>query len=447
MTTAASPFPFHVRKHTIPAQHVREFARATARSQEDVLRIHVKQYVPVDNPTPAPGDVTLIGAHANGFPKELYEALWADLHRRAPAAGFRIRGIWIADVANQGYSGELNEAALGDDPCWLDHARDLLHLTNVFRAEMPRPLVGIGHSFGGCVLAQLALLHPRLLTTLVLLDPVIVRFTLSPGGTGKAPAQSSTYRRETWPSRRDAAESFRRSPFYRSWDPRVLDAWIEHAIRDTPTLLFPDTKTGGNGKEVVGATLRTTKHQEVFTFFRPLWPHVRPDGSVSREGAPDFPPDLRDQIVGPQPPFPFYRGEGPAVLRRLPELQPSVMWVFGGTSDVSTPESRRSILERCGTGGGGSGGAPEGRVDQVVFEGLGHLFPMEVPDRCADVTATWIGREMARWREKEREYEEWARRPMREKTTLSREYIEKVGPPPTRAKKGPVEGADTESKL
>ncbi|KAI1632702.1 prolyl aminopeptidase-like protein [Biscogniauxia mediterranea] len=430
------PFPFHVKEHVVPAQHVREFARATARSQEDVLRISVKQYVPVDNPDPRPGDVTLIGAHANGFPKELYEALWAELHARAGGAGFRIRGIWIADVANQGYSGQLNEALLGDDPCWLDHARDLLHLTNVFRAEMPRPLVGVGHSFGGAVLAHLALLHPRLLTTLVLLDPVIVRFSLAPGGPGKGPAYASTFRRDTWPSRREAAESFRRSPFYRSWDPRVLDAWVEHAIRDVPTPLFPDAEA--SRRAGVGATLRTTKHQEVFTFFRPLWPHVRPDGTVDRDGAPDFDRDLLPDL-DPGSPYPFYRGEGPAVLRRLPELRPSALWVFGGTSDISTPESRASIAERCGVGHGGSGGTADGRVDQVVLEGRGHLFPMEVPGTCADMAAAWIGREMARWREREREYDAWVKRPMREKTTLSKEYVEKVGPPPARKKKGNAE--------
>ena len=32
---------------------------------------------------------------------------------------------------------------------WADHPRDLLHIINHFRKEMPRPLVGIGHSMGG----------------------------------------------------------------------------------------------------------------------------------------------------------------------------------------------------------------------------------------------------------------------------------------------------------
>lgn len=35
---------------------------------------------------------------------------------------------------------------------WLDHTRDLLHLINLKRDEMPRPIVGIGHSMGGAQL-------------------------------------------------------------------------------------------------------------------------------------------------------------------------------------------------------------------------------------------------------------------------------------------------------
>ena len=69
---------FRVIEHEVPAQHIREYRQATADSQEDVLFLNVKQYIPTSNPTPEMGDVTIIGAHANGFPKELYEPLWDD---------------------------------------------------------------------------------------------------------------------------------------------------------------------------------------------------------------------------------------------------------------------------------------------------------------------------------------------------------------------------------
>ena len=60
---------FEVREHVIPAQHIREYPQATANSQEEVLHIHVKQYIPRDNPNPSRGDVTILASHGNGFYK------------------------------------------------------------------------------------------------------------------------------------------------------------------------------------------------------------------------------------------------------------------------------------------------------------------------------------------------------------------------------------------
>jgi hypothetical protein len=62
---------FRIHEHIVPSQHIREYPRATAGEQEDVLQIAVKQYIPLDNLEPELGDVTIIGAHANGFPKVL----------------------------------------------------------------------------------------------------------------------------------------------------------------------------------------------------------------------------------------------------------------------------------------------------------------------------------------------------------------------------------------
>ena len=140
---------FKIIQHTIPCQHIRDYPQATAYEQEDVLHLAVKQYVPLDNPNPQPGDITIVGTHACGFPKELYEPLWEDVFTRAKSRNLRIRSIWIADLAQQGQSGVLNEELLGNEPSWNDHARDLLHLINLKRDQMPRPIVGMGHSMGG----------------------------------------------------------------------------------------------------------------------------------------------------------------------------------------------------------------------------------------------------------------------------------------------------------
>ncbi|KAK4038619.1 peroxisomal membrane protein LPX1 [Parachaetomium inaequale] len=385
---------FRVVEHTVNCSHSREYATATANGDADRPRLAVKQYIPLDNPSPQPGDVTIIAAHANAFPKELYEPLWDDLHTRTAQSGIRIRSIWIADMWNQGQSGVLNEKILGNDPSWWDHTRDLMNLINQKRDEMPHPLVGIGHSMGGAQLTLLALSNPRLLRSLVLLDPVIQETN-----SGIGPAIASTNRRDVWDSRAAAAAKFAQSRFYQAWDPRVLDLWVAHGLRDVPTELYPSSSSSDGTTDDTRVTLTTTKHQEVFTFLRPTY----------RRGG-----DLRDRDAsiidkgreeGKQPKYPFYRPEPLYAFNKLPELRPSVLYVFGETSDMSGPEARRAKMERTGAGLGGSGGAAEGRVKEVVLD-CGHLVAMERVPQCAEAIVGFLGGEWEVWRREQRAFEE-----------------------------------------
>ncbi|MCJ1433954.1 hypothetical protein MMC27_003319 [Xylographa pallens] len=394
---------FHVQEHVIESQYIREYPGATKDNQEAVFKIHVRQYSPLDTSTVLPGAVTIIGAHANGFPKELYEPLWDDIYRRSKSYGFSIRSVWIADVAHQGYSSVLNEEKLGNDPSWLDHSRDLLHMTNHFRRQMPRPLVGIGHSLGGAQLVNLSIMHPRLLTALILLDPVI---SDSPpiGFSGEKynVAKASTFRRDLWPSRQFAAASFGKSPFYQRWDQRVLERWLQYGLRDTPTAIYPEKPAEGVD---VPVTLTTTKHQEVWTFLRPNFHGMDTDGNVvvNRSTHPDLAAGSGLSVSG-RGTFPFCRPEPGSTYSKLPSLRPSVLYIFGGASDMSLPEGRRAKMQTTGIGAGGSGGAKEGRVREVILEGIGHLVPMEAVGDTAEASAMWLGGELKRWEEDERQW-------------------------------------------
>lgn len=110
---------FRIKEHKIEASHIRGWPRSTATKQEEVLHLAVKQYTPLSNTSPKPGDITIIAAHANGFPKELYEPLWDELLKKSQQHGFGIRGIWIADVVHQGWSSVLNEDKLGNDRTYI----------------------------------------------------------------------------------------------------------------------------------------------------------------------------------------------------------------------------------------------------------------------------------------------------------------------------------------
>lgn len=63
---------FRILEHQVESSYIREWPHALANNQEERLYLSVKQYIPKDNPNPRPGDVTIIGAHANGFPKGTY---------------------------------------------------------------------------------------------------------------------------------------------------------------------------------------------------------------------------------------------------------------------------------------------------------------------------------------------------------------------------------------
>ncbi|KAK4654675.1 hypothetical protein QC762_408280 [Podospora pseudocomata] len=426
---------FLIKNHTIESQHIREYPHATAHSQEEPLLLAVKQYIPLNNLTPSPGDVSIIAAHANGFPKELYEPLWEDLLSLLNSRGVQIRGIWIADVTHQGQSGILNEANLGNDPSWIDHTRDLLHLTNHFRHSLPRPLIGVGHSFGANIIVNLSLLHPRLLSSLILLDPVLSRFQSKGPKYGFAPMKASAFRRDIWPSLAAAKSAFQSNPFYRTWDPRVFNSWLEHGLRPTPTRIYPDAPAGS-------VTLLTTKHMESFTYYRPIRQKLM--GGGKHELDWDLIPDA-DEVVHKNPDFPFYRPEGgPATANKLPHLRPGCIWIFGSESNVNPPDVRQEKLDLTGVGPGGSGGAKNGRVKAVTIEGYGHLVPMERTTEVATYAADFLVEDLEHWRREQEEFERWAKKRDEEKWVISEEFEGWMGGRPVRKPK--KEGGD-KSKL
>jgi pimeloyl-ACP methyl ester carboxylesterase len=412
---------FKVTEHAVPCAHIRHYPFATIDGKDHELHLSVKQYTPLDNLNPQPGDVTFLGAHANGFPKELYEPLWDSLLEHSKKAGFRIRNIFISDVAHQGQSSVLNEQLLGNDPSWWDAPRDLFNLVNHFRNDFVRPIVGIGHSMGGNNLINLSLMHPRLFTTLLMIDPVVSR-VFSPRGNW-SPAQLSSIRRDRWPSRKIAAEGFKKSKFYSTWDPRVLDLWVKYGLRDLPTKVYdeaPESRPYEPAEKEV--TLTTTKHQEVFTFLRPT-----PKTSILTElGLPehlthsDLNPAWKDQLI--------YRPEGVKTFANLPFLAPSVFYVFGEHSDLCTPEAMKDKLETTGTGLAGSGGVAAGRVRHVLLKDTGHLIPMEKTDETAKACAGWLESEIKRWKDEEKmQQDAWAKVPERDKFTINKKMYDALG--------------------
>ncbi|PWW76000.1 alpha/beta-hydrolase [Tuber magnatum] len=217
---------FHITPHVFTASHLRGFPRGTvSATNPPQLKLAVNKYTPGSNAgrPEQPGDVTIIFCHANGIHKELYEPFFDHLLVEYEKSGLRIRSIWAPDAAHQGASGVLNEEVIGDDPCWNDHSRDVLHMVNQRPQDFQPPIIGMGHSYGGHTIARIALIHPSLFTSILLLDPIIEDNFLfqSPH-----PSVLSAKRQDVWSSMAEAEKYVRARPFYKTWDPRVLEIYL-----------------------------------------------------------------------------------------------------------------------------------------------------------------------------------------------------------------------------
>ncbi|KAJ0414651.1 alpha/beta-hydrolase [Aspergillus carlsbadensis] len=389
-SSSTSPPLFNISNHIIDTQHIREYPHAT-KSTNDALTLAVKQYTPKSNPNPQSGDLTIVGAHGTGFPKELYEPIWEELYTRLQSQG--------------GASGLRNAEVLGNDPSWFDHARDLLYMINQFKAEMPSPIVGIGHSLGAGQLALLSLLHPRLLSSLILVEPVIEKDIQT--GKGLAFVKQSLARKDAWASREDAGAYFAKQ--YRRWDARVLRQWVQYGLRDVPFENKDENETDGGSSNnnnspgsTAGVALVTSRHQEVTQYLRPNFQGKKPLSSTLSPDDSVHDATFHPDVIGPEHAIaPFYRYEPLILWKMLKQIRPSVLYLFGEKSPISTPDLRAEKLHRTGSGIGGSGGCKRGMVKEVTIAGAGHHLPFERVSRVAGETAGWLKGEMESSRRRE----------------------------------------------
>ncbi|KAH7406178.1 Alpha/beta hydrolase family-domain-containing protein [Phaeosphaeria sp. MPI-PUGE-AT-0046c] len=373
-----SSSPFDVTEHTSPCSYIRQYPHGV-KHEDAVLHLAVKQYRPRHTPHTSTEPVTIIAAHGNGFPKECFEPLWADLNA---FQSINIHSIWAADMANQGSSYALNNANLGDDPSWIDHSLDLFLMINTFRARMKGPLIGIGHSMGCAQLIYLASIHPRLFHSLILIDPVL-QMSHPPGPNA---ALFSSMRRETWESRAKAESQIKRNGFFASMDSRCLDLFVKYALRDMP-----------DGS----VTLSTPKAQEAWTYVRSNMFDMNPDTAEGRRLERLISPEL---VPFSEPSrLTSVRPEMLPICEGLPHLRPRTLYLYGEYSHINFEEVREVQVASTGTGRGGNGGVEEGGVAQQELEDCGHLCVLEKPKAIASSVAEWLGKEVARW-EQERHF-------------------------------------------
>jgi pimeloyl-ACP methyl ester carboxylesterase len=95
--------------------------------------------------------------HANGYPPECYQPLFAHLQNQYHVFGMKLRPLW---------EGQNKD----DFQDWHPYSDDLLRFLSDHTVD---PIIGVGHSIGGIVTLRAALRNPQKFRALILIDPVL----------------------------------------------------------------------------------------------------------------------------------------------------------------------------------------------------------------------------------------------------------------------------------
>lgn len=159
----------------------------------------------------------LVFAHANGFPGLSYRSLLAPLAERFDLHPIERLGHHPDYPVNHNWANLVDEL-----------------LTSL--PDSDTPLLGVGHSLGGTLMAMAADKQPERFCGVIMLDPPLMlgrdawamkaakRFGFVDRVT---PAGKTLGRRAVWPSREAMANSLRRRGLFRRFTPEALNDYIE----------------------------------------------------------------------------------------------------------------------------------------------------------------------------------------------------------------------------
>ncbi|BFZ65179.1 hypothetical protein YB2330_006342 [Saitoella coloradoensis] len=331
-------------QHTLAASHPRLIPLSTF-SPTDHLLLSTLRFTPIIT---SPGPFTFIFLHATGLQSSTFEPLIATLFDSS--IGEKIKEVWAIDAANQGDSAVLNEGKLGVEYSWADGARDVSSV--IEQANITGPIILVGHSMGGAQALLTTILHPTLITATIAIEPVAHNAPIS---TPPSLLLHNTLRKpSSWASRTDTALlALRQKSFYRRWDQRVWDIWLETALHQN--------HEGGQVR------LKTTPIQEAACY---LDPHTQS-----------------------------------LTFSLLSHMRRPVFYVVGGAARWNTLQSNVDRQEKT----------PGART--VVVEGGGHLVCVEDVKGTADAMVPFLTEVMDDWTNKSRETQDIDNPQWRERRT------------------------------
>ncbi|KAI0064411.1 hypothetical protein BV25DRAFT_319695 [Artomyces pyxidatus] len=175
-----------------------------------------------------------------------------------------VKEVWLLDLVNHGCSAIANEAALHKHPDISSVSRHSRMLRKLWQSGLTdsTKIVAVGHSAGACVTSMSTLgysLQALPYTTVIAIEPAMLpraafatRYENFPQA--MVLKEEAKTRKDVWASRAAAHEWFRRRLPWKRWHPRVLELFVEHGLRDLPSVTYPGLKKG--------VTLSCTRAQE-----------------------------------------------------------------------------------------------------------------------------------------------------------------------------------------
>ncbi|CAG8467562.1 17748_t:CDS:2 [Racocetra fulgida] len=158
------------------------------------LRIAANSYVTTDIDTKNNNDkISLVFAHATGFHKELWNPIIKKLHEQRHQ--WNGGDIWTLDCSNHGDSALLNKDVLPNIE-WPDFSRDILQLID--EAKIKKPIIGIGHSFGGASMLMAETIRPGTFASIIAIEPISHPIHIKRSRMNDATVKK---RRDRWPDR------------------------------------------------------------------------------------------------------------------------------------------------------------------------------------------------------------------------------------------------------
>ncbi|KAF9239420.1 Alpha/Beta hydrolase protein [Melanogaster broomeanus] len=202
------------------------------------------------------GGITLFLTHGGGFPKETWETMLRSL--LDSPAGYLVDEVWAWEAVQHGDSALINAHNLSGISDWTDDVRDIAHFLLSYLPEDPeteawparlkrlpestsearkehgyrtRKMVMVGHSFGGCTSLRAAADFPKLFSSVVLVDAAIAQPYTYPSDYYDR-VLGAISRRSRWSSCEVALRQFKKSPFFRTWNPEVVQLYVDHGLTD-----------------------------------------------------------------------------------------------------------------------------------------------------------------------------------------------------------------------